>query len=97
MISAIIYILLFFARDQDSTFFLVQYMEHFKFLSAGLLVVSGVVYVLKLLFGGVEELSGKKCVRCNRPALKGFIYCHEHLQKANEDMNAGRRVASGRR
>ena len=98
LIFAIGYILLFFAKDQNSSFFLVKYVEHIKILAFALFVLAVISHIASLFFGSVKEISGKKCVRCNRPALKGFIYCHEHLQKANEKKYEERGyTVSGRR
>ncbi|OGL46560.1 MAG: hypothetical protein A2161_22345 [Candidatus Schekmanbacteria bacterium RBG_13_48_7] len=91
LIFAILYLILYFARDQKSTFFLVPFTDYIKLLSGFCFLLTVISFLIIVLRGGVDEISIKKCVRCNKPALKGFVYCHEHLKKSNEDYRKNRR------
>ena len=91
LIFAILYLLLFVARDQKSTFFLVDYLDHVKYLSIGCFILTGFFYVLALFSGELNEVARKKCARCGKPALKGFVYCHEHLKESKIELRTSHR------
>ena len=91
LIFAILFLLLLVARDQKSTFFLVDYVEFVKYLSMACFILAGFFYVIALFSGELNEVARKKCARCNKPALNGFAYCHEHLRETTQEFRASHR------
>jgi hypothetical protein len=91
LIFAILYLILFVARDQKSTFFLVDYIEFVKYITIACFILTGFFYIIALFSGELNEVSRKRCVRCNKPALKGFVYCHEHLRESTHEFRTSHR------